>query len=287
MKLSRTMAGVRPFVHDDIPSVAALHWRVFEGSPLPSRFESDYCAYFKDVYLDGPGREQTVESLVSEESGKITGFLGVVPRHMTWQGSPVLAAVATNFAVSPESRGLAGVKLLGAFLAGGQDFSIADRAVSVSRKAWEGLGGRTSLFHSVRWLCVLSPARAALDMLGRRRGLLMASRVLSPAGRAMDALVSRIPKGPFQRIKSQLSAKPLDPSVILSHADELLKTFPLRTAYDEISLAWMLRRAEGMKSKGPLQKVLLSEPHGKIVGWYLYYAKSGGIGEVLQIAAQE
>lgn len=288
MELSSKISGVRPFIEDDIRTVASIHWNVFgAGSPLSPELETDYQAYFKDVYLQSFHTDRPVRSLVCEEGGKVSGFLGAVGRCMSWHDMPILAAVATNFVVSPGARGITGVKLLAAFLAGSQDLSIADEAGMNSRKAWQGLGGRTSLFHSTRWICLLSPARAALHMLGTKRGFSTVSRLLNPAAYVMDALAPRVAKTSFRHSESPLVEVPFAPSIILRHVDGLLKTFPLSSMYSEASLAWLLRRAENKRSMGPFQKVLVTTSQGKIAGWYFYYAKPGGIGEVLQIAAED
>ena len=284
MRLTKCISGVRPFVAEDIPAVTALHRNVFGGDP---ETRSEYEAYFRTAYLENPSRDGIVEPLVCEENGEIVGFLGSVVRRMIWQGEPIVAALGTNFAVSEKSRGMAGVKLLGAFLAGRQDLSISDVVASSARKLWEGLGGSTSLLHSVRWVLLLLPTRAALDVVRKRPRFSAVARLLDPAARALDALAQRFPKSPFRRRESSLVADPLNCSDMLSHAGRLTRSFSLRVNYDEASLLWMLRRADEMNATGNLQKVLLRTAQGQIVGWYLYYANSGGIGDVLQITAED
>lgn len=288
MELSNKISGVRPFVEEDIPAVASIHWNVFgAGGPLCPELKTNYHAYFNSVYLQSFHSDRPVKSLVYEEGGKVSGFLGAVGRGMSWHGMPIHVAVATNFTVSPGTRGIAGVKLMAAFLGGSQDLSIADEAGMNSRKVWQGLGGRTSLFHSTRWICLLSPARTALRTLGTKRAFSTVSHLLSPAAHAIDALVPRVAKTSFRHSESPLVEVPFNPSVILRHVDGLLKTFPLRSMYSEASLTWLLRRAESKKSMGPFQRILVTTSQGKIAGWYFYYAKPGGIGEVLQIAAAD
>jgi len=268
--------------------VASLHLRVFATEdPITPQLESDYQAYFTDVYLENPCRDRNIHSLVYEEDGKIAGFLGVVPRRMEWMGDSITAAVATNFAVAPESRGMAGLKLTSAFLAGEHDISIADVAGQNVRRLWEGMGGRSSIIHSVNWLLLLSPARAILHFLGRRRGFSSVSRVLRPAASMSDVLARRLPKGPFLPSKSLLAGEPLDTSLILLHSGQLLKRFPLRVVYDEQSLAWLLRRAQSLRARGNIECVMLRTPKGKLAGWYIYNARPRGIGEVLQVAGEE
>jgi len=103
------MGRVRPFVDDDISQVVDLHRRIFGMSDKWS--PELYRGYFHEVFLNNPWYDKSLCSLVYEEgSGKIGGFLGVMPRPMWMKGRPIRAAVSSQFIVEPESRlKLAGV----------------------------------------------------------------------------------------------------------------------------------------------------------------------------------
>src|SRR5581483_7581848 len=106
-----------------------------------------------DIPAPSVARPSGITSLVFEEnSGEITGFLGVVPRPMSFNGRPVRAAISSQFIVAPARRStLAAVKLLQAFVSGPQDLSIADEANDASRKLLGSLGGSTALLYSLYW----------------------------------------------------------------------------------------------------------------------------------------
>ncbi len=60
----------------------------------------------------------------------------------------------------------------------------------------------------------------------------------------------------------------------------------LRPEYDEESLTRLLETLAGKRGGGAFQKVALRNGTAQIVGWYLYYAARGGIGEVIQVGAR-
>ena len=137
--------GIRAFEPQDLAAAAVLHQCVFgRGQPGPYDL-SKREQYLSDVFLNRADTASGVMSLVCEEGQKVVGFLGVVPREMTFMGKPVLAAVSSQFIVEPEHRSTkVGLQLLRAYLKGPQDLSIADEANSSARILWEGFGGTTA-----------------------------------------------------------------------------------------------------------------------------------------------
>jgi len=130
-------ARIRPFASDDVGQVARLHHSLYRCSEDYSRdMDLAYASFFHDVYLGNPWYEEELSSLVYEDAdGKITGFLGVMPRSMRIDGRPVQAAVSSMFMVEPNSRSsLAALQLMKAFMSGPQDLSLADEATEGARK---------------------------------------------------------------------------------------------------------------------------------------------------------
>src|SRR5262245_4790822 len=187
------MGHVREFESRDIPQVAGLHRTVFGGG---AEADGDaYRSYFEGVFLDHPWHEEGVASRVYEEAGgRISGFLGVVPRRISMDGRPLLAAICSQFVVHPERRGMAGLQLLKAVFDGPQDVSISDEANDATRRIWEARGGATAFLHSLRWLRPLRPGRLAAAWLRRRpwlRPLAAVSRAGAAIGEALTASLYR------------------------------------------------------------------------------------------------
>jgi hypothetical protein len=59
----------------------------------------------------------------------------------------------------------------------------------------------------------------------------------------------------------------------------------LRPEYERDSMSWLLDFMGRMNAYGSLRTVLMRNRESKIVGWYMYYVKDRGVGQVVQIGA--
>src|SRR4029077_9690527 len=111
---------------NDLPSVMGLYERVFGWTA--SADEESVRDHLLDVLCRNPVRDLSLPSLIYEdESGRIAGCLGVLPRAMLLDGRPIQAAVSHTFMVAPGSRSnLAALSLARGFLSGHQELSIAE-----------------------------------------------------------------------------------------------------------------------------------------------------------------
>jgi hypothetical protein len=64
------------------------------------------------------------------------------------------------------------------------------------------------------------------------------------------------------------------------------RKWSLRPAHDERSLRQILSILETREEAGPLRKRIVRDSGNRTVGWYVYHAKRGGLGEVLQLGAE-
>lgn len=280
---------IRPFTEEDIPQVAELHRRVFGTADQSSpELRDAYRAYFTQVYLNNPWRDDAVGSLVhQEDNGGITGFLGVVPRRLSMNGKSLQAAITTNFIVDTRSRGFVGIMLLRAVLAGPQDLNIADESNAASRAIWEALSGTTSLLYSMRWVYPLRPCQFAL-FVSRKKKLLPAyiPAASAPAARALDALAAHALIRPLRSSEDRFFGAEMNCETLSSCLSTEVEKQSLRVDYDDHTLSWVLQRAEQMPLHGRLQKVLVKTEKQEIAGWYVYYLNPGGISEVVQLHAK-
>jgi hypothetical protein len=281
------MGYIRPFAESDIPQVARLHWSVFRPGGLADStgFES-YRAYFGRVFLDTASRDGLLSSLVYyEDSGRIIGFLGVVPRRVTLNGRRFQAAISSQFIVDPSCHvGLTAVRLAKAFLNGPQDLSIADDANDVTRTMWEGLGGTTALLHSIYWTRPLRPAQLALTFARKHRRLAPLAAAARPLAWAVDALATSLPRGQFRQSRPGTSSGTLGPAECLRYLPEFAGAGSLRVDYDDRTLRWLASRAEQRKRDGKLRRVAVTEGQ-RVIGWYVYHLNDEKIADVLQLAA--
>jgi hypothetical protein len=280
---------VRPFTEDDIRPVADLYWTVqrerYGSSPVALR-SSIHELYFKNPWIDG-----SQPSLVFDDRGKVTGFLGVVPRRMSLGGQSVLTAFGGNFVVHPDSRtSLAGLHLLRTYMSAGQDLSLTDSANDVSRVLLERLGFTTILDFSLHWVRVLRPARFAAFAISRLAANAVAASIVfaaRPFCAAVDRLAGSLSFSPFCQREPSLQGTELDVGTLLACQQEFRNGYSLWPEYDANSLTWLLSFMARMKRHGDLlRKVVLRDQAGKIVGWYIYTATPGRMGEVVQIGGK-
>ncbi len=275
--------AVRPLVEEDLPAVAELHARVFGGDGLASPALRGYLA---ETFCHHPWVDPALPSLVYEGAGgRIAGVLGVMRRPMTLHGRAVQAAVGHDFMVDPGARApQAAVELARTFVAGPQDLTLADGNAS-SRRIWEALGGTTSVPHSLRWTRPLRPGRWALGFL-RRRGLHVAvAGLAAPWCAALDTVATRMPGTPFHQTPPRASGAELTDAAHLACLREFFADRALRPDYDARSLAWLLGTLGRWGRPGALRKVIVRNPRGDVLGWYLYYLRPRGVAEVVQIGA--
>ena len=291
-RVGTRMNPLRPFVEDDIPSVADLNWQVSRGGvgPSPPALKT----YFRELFFNNPWAEKALPSWVYQNSdGRIIGFLGVVPRPMRMHGRTIQVGFGSNFVVHPAHRSsLAGLYLVRAFLAGKQDLALGDSSNNSSRKVWMGLGGSTALPYSLHWSRPLQPISYGLYALGRLRAAKngSASRAVSyalkPLCRVADRLARSVPWNPFRQRASVFQEEELGVETLLACLKEFLSGEPLQPAYDKQSLSWLLNFMRQQKAYGKLRAVVLRDRSGGIGGWYICYMKRSGVCEVVQVGAR-
>jgi hypothetical protein len=281
--LTRT-GCVRRFGEDDITEVARLHQKIFQPSHGGQAGAAErYSTYFRRVFLDNPVRDAALPSLVYEDSDRrIRGFLGVVPREMRVNGRRYQAAVSSQFIVDPDpSAGLVAVRLAKAFLDGPQDLAVSDEATDVSRRIWEGLGGATSLVHSLHWTRPLRPARLALSFVRARRTLAAIAAAAAPLAGIVDAFAAPALSRLAPRA-TPLDELPVDEEEFSRCHGAFAETAALHVEYDGRSRRWLLDRARERRPNGELRLAALR--NGGAAGWYVYHLE-GGSAEVLHVAA--
>lgn len=283
------MSAVRQFAQEDIPRVAELHRRVFGTTDHSAAGSMDsYRKYFADVFPAATPRSNGIVSLVCEERpGAVVGFLGVRTRRMLFDDRPVLMAVCSQFAVDPTRRGQAGLRILKQCLDGPQDLSLTDEAGEDTRRIWEWCGGATALLYSIHWIRPLRPARTVLALLMRRRPQGLLARLSTPLASIVDTVCGSLVRNPLRVSEPRGSREDLHEATLPMQLSEFTAGRSLRPNYGDGSLAWLLERARCRAAAGQLRTVMVKDENQDMVGWYVYYANPGGVGEVLQVAARK
>jgi hypothetical protein len=286
----RLMTQVRPFTSSDIPPVADLFLKVFGKDAQYPLSRDEVARSLADVFLDHPWRHEPLTSYVCETSrGTIAGFLGVTPRRMRFKGRSILVVVIAHHMVDPVERGShLGLHLLRSLLAGPQDLTLTDGATDQGMKIWTRLGGMVAVLPSMTWLRPLRPAALAAAAVRSKYPMLApCTAAARPCASVIDSVLVR--RGPHRfrrpRSASEAEASDLDPAAILTGITELSEDNGLRPDYDSRAIEWLVARAGGLVAPGALQKAVVRNGQGKMLGWYLYHLNPAGVSEVLQIVA--
>ena len=283
---SRTQAvRVRPFAEPDITQVAALHRRVFAGSPSSDHALDAYHRYFGEVFLGRAATDGGLSSLVYERDGDIRGFLGVRPLRMRVKGRPILAAVCSQFAIDPSERGLAGLQMLKACFAGPQAVSIADEAGDNARKMWEWCGGAALLPYSIHWIRPLRPSQAAIALAARHLPNVPCLAVLTRATRILDNAVEWRRARRSTRTTVRGTREELDETTLLEHVARFTGRCAIVPDYTAQSVPWIFKRLTHGASTRSVRRQLIRDDTGNAIGWFIYVIARDRVGEVLSIAA--
>lgn len=281
------VTAVREFAEKDIPAAAELLVRV---SPEHGWRRHDDCeSYIHEMLFASPWRELDVPSWVATRGGTLAGFYAVMPRPMSLYGRPVRAAVGCQISVAPEFRhSLATLQLVQACLRGPQQLTIADNAHDRSRRMWIGLGGSVPALYGLNWIRPLHPAQFALALLaGRGRIGAPLARLSWPLAALADRRLARPADEPVDPAAAALAEEDLDAATMLAEFESMAGGRALRPDYGREALEWLLRQVGSHGGLGRLRARGLRDGDGRLAGWYLYYVRRGGIGEVLQVAASK
>ena len=274
---------ITEFTRDHIPRVADLWGRAYRNreGPAPDSLR----AYFEAIYFQNPWRDPELPSFVYvSDAGEVCGFVGLVPRPMTFEGRPIRAHVLSTIMVDPRARGQAiGMRLMQRAFSGPQDLIFTDGANDACRKLWQAAGGELCFLLSCLWTRSLRPAQHALAQGAQRPALRAIATVLRPVAAVFDALVVRAPVGPYRLPQSAMRGDEASAADILACREELGSVAALLPSYDAHSFGWLLDATAEATARGRLERILVRDEAGRRVGWYVYFANPGGLCELMQL----
>jgi RimJ/RimL family protein N-acetyltransferase len=282
--------SVRPFAEGDIPRVVELYWRLMrrsEGVPPP-----ELPPLFHQLYFENPWVDPAYPSLVYEgKNGEVVGFLGIIPRKMSIGGRPFRVGYGGNFIVDPGARAtLAAQRLLGTYLGGKYDLWQTDSANDISRTLLERLGFRTIPALNLHWVRPLRPAQYASYAVSRAidsapiNGLRL---IAKPFCVVSDLVATKLSTSPFRPVKPRLRGSELDVETLQRCLVDFRNGYSIWAEYDIHDLRWLLTFMSRATARGQLRKIVLYDDKDNIVGWYIYYVKSGAVGEVVQVGGSK
>src|SRR5262249_52392579 len=105
-------------------------------------------------------------------------------------------------------------------------------------------------------------------------------------GGLADAVAAKALPGWLEQKEAGLAEEELNAPAMLAHLPEVADGSALQPEYDARSLTWLLEQAARKTRHGRLRARTVLEG-GRVIGWYLYYARAGEVGEVVQLAARD
>jgi len=279
------MTTIRSFKPNDTDAVADLFWQTFKHKQPPApRSLKDY---MRTLYFTNPSYDEHMSSLVYEDQqGRIQGFIGGIPVHFRCKDRKITALVAGNHMVNPNLNDpYAGTLLLRKFFAGPQDLTYTDTANNISVRMWKLFGAKTLASSSIRWIHILRPIPFSAFVMKRHALGKVCSSLLYPLSRLTDCFYSKIKFRPPKNILTHIDQCKIDTSTILKSLKDFMRDRIVFPDDNEESLNWRLSLASQKIEFGDLQKCGVLE-RGKLLGWYLYYVRKGGIAHVLQFVAR-
>jgi hypothetical protein len=284
------MGTIRQCLTEDIAEVSDLWARTFHLRE-PSMAEL-LSSYLQEIFFSNPWREDNLlPSLVHQDrNGRITGFLGVVPRRMRFRGQSIRVAVASQLMVDRnEPSAFTALEMLRRLFSGGQDLTFSDGANDLSQKLWEAAGGNVAIPFSLTWTRILRPAGYWAGQCRERDLFMPFVRVSAPVRKTLDAAAARIPGSPYMfpaPITTHVESVP-STETILECLHGMTRGRELQPQYDLGSLNWLLEKAREQKKHGRLRASVVRNSGSETVGWHLYYAKQRAVAQVLQFGAKD
>ncbi|MEJ3652813.1 hypothetical protein WEH80_07490 [Actinomycetes bacterium KLBMP 9759] len=216
--------GIRPYAPGDSAQAIALHRKTLtDGEALTPAADAFMTGFYERVLFDNPWADPTLPSLVYEDAqGRVAGFLGVLPRQMTFRKRPLSAALITRFSVDPDQpdAALVAAALFRKALRGPQELTFADVVNEPGRRVWEA-------------------SRAALVSAG------------SLWWTTPGVVASEPPRG-----------RELEVGELLESIQRASRGRDLVPAYDEESLQWLVAHLEGARHRGEFHRRLAPDGAG-------------------------
>jgi GNAT superfamily N-acetyltransferase len=276
--------GIRPLEESDLEQVASLYERVARsGSRTAAPKMVDF---FRESFFEHPWVDPEIPSLVHEDGdGRVVGFIGSHVRRFCFDGQQLRLGCSGHLVTDPEARNQAvGAFLMRRYMAGPQDVTITDTASPVVRRIWETAGGQNAYTSCIGWVRVFRPWAFARAYRAHRR-FAEAGAASRPVS-TLDALSVRLASARLRAEKPEGSTEPLDADTLVEYLPKVSESVRLYPDYDVSFLEWLFREMALTTTHGSLTRTLVRDRKGDVIGWYVYYSKPGGIGQVMQVAAR-
>ncbi len=268
------MSEIRPFQREDLQAVVKLLGDQLEG------WDGDV-GLIEAAFLDHPWMDPETPSLVIDDGGTPTGFIGVHPRRIEFDGQPVKGACCTHLVVHPDGRAAGGgAQLVRAVMSGPQELTWSDTTIPVVARMWTVFGGRIDYARVADWIIVLRPFRwGARAVASRVRGRPRTDEI--PVAGAPMSVIPRLIPGAHHPTPPEVAGSDATAAEIVATQPEVTRRLVLYVPYDQATLDFTLSRFE---ATGKRVVCRLVRRGGQPIGWYVYFLNPGGVSRVIHLA---
>jgi hypothetical protein len=282
-KVLLSQGRLRVFEPDDIPRVASLYDRIFEGGD--GKPTNRLCEYFEELFFKNPWADPSVPSWLYETNqGDIVAFQGLHPRRMVFDGEPIMCATQGQWMVAEDFRGgWLGALMKRRAFGTSPELSYGDTNIPPGRRGhslWERAGGARVPVAGIQWEFVFTSARVSDAKDGR-------SAILRLANRIVNKMRLRKRRKRIEQQTDGARISEVAPDVLERLSEMLPTSMRLHPLYDVEYVSWLIKVASDTSSRGELQhSTVLSLQGDEIEGWYFFYVARNARAEVMQIVSK-
>ena len=275
--------GVRLLDRSDLPRAGELFLTKFRGreKARSQRLEAHLARFF----LDHPHFDAATASLVYEEpDGRISGFLGIAPVHMRFDGRPCAGSIISTWMVEDPARdSRAAVALARAHLSRGHGLTMADTTSRMSIGFHAFMRVQFAATHSLRWMKPVNFAASSLVSAADAVGLQAPSAAIA-AARACEQAARKVARRDGASLVEGWTLAPVDVARFAAGMDELTARLRLAPVWSAEDLAWLLDFAAQCATSSEIVLCEARDRAGALAGVCAYRVDLRERAEILQIA---
>mgnify|MGYP000857562875 FL=1 len=275
--------GVRALDRSDIPRVATLFLAKFRGRPhaRSARLEQHLAHFF----LDHPHYHAATASLIHEEpDGRISGFLGIAPVHMRFDGASCTGSIISTWMVEDAERdSRAAVALARTHLARGHGLTMADTTSRMSIGFHAFMRVSFAATHSLRWIKPLNFAASGLVSAANAVGMPAPVAAIA-AAKACELAARRLARRDGFSICEGWRIDPISVDRFAEGLGALTERLRLAPVWSAADLRWLLDFAAAGEETLDLVLCEARDRAGELAGVCAYRIDQRGRADILQIA---
>ena len=282
------MSEIRVLQPADMPDVTKLFQKIFRHSnQQPSTALS---TSLQRLYIGFSGETAPASKVLTDQNGKVTGFIGVNYFEYLCNGQALKAAMVGSLMVdNHEQDPLGGARLMRSLLEDGYDLILTETASETTAAMWKKLNAVQLTNYSLDWLRIIRPLGFAVETAASKLRLL---NCLRPAARFIDQRKRSAMQGNSLRWSATpqnwpagqaLRCTPVEAAEFATLYTHFADAFSDRPSWSSDQLLQRLEDALQKPEYGQAHMVKVETKTGKAVGLFLAHMQAGKVARVLEL----